>query len=298
MDITKFKPIIKRIVGKKYTRPILSGCLSDGIDLSFTDLETYVTLKDVNLPSGLLNLDHLGITNRVSELDMSDYPLFPEVQKGNSIDVSINHLEMLMDSVSNDETRLYLNGIAWVGTDLVSINGSIMTLIELQTNNTKDSSILPRTCVKELINLAKKFKLSEVNIQVDESFFKVDNEYFTLIGRLYTREFPKYRTILPVKTSHKMIVNTLPLFKDIKSILNKNNGIRLDNEEGKVSLNTIGSDFKVEIGNSDFKTPIGFNMKYLSFLVELDNNLMFNNELAPVKVVKENITRIAMPLKV
>jgi DNA polymerase III sliding clamp (beta) subunit (PCNA family) len=298
MEITNLKPIIKRIVGGKYTRPVLSKILSDGQNLSVTDLETFIILKGFDMPKGLLDLESLGITNKVSELEVSEYPVFPSFKEGNKLTVSIKHIEMLLDSASTDETRLCLNGIAWIDSDLVSVDGHILTRIEGQNKNTKDSSIMPRTSIKELVNLCKKFKLSEVTIHVDDSFFRVDNEYFTLMGRIIAREFPKYKTVIPVKTSHEMTINNLVKLKDIKDILNRNKSVRLESQSERVNLIVDGTDFIKEVGIGEFKQPVGFNLKYLEFLVELDNKLMFNNELSPFMVTKENITRIAMPLKV
>lgn len=297
MTITNFKPILKRITKKQY-RPVLSCAMSNGTDLSVTDLETYLTLKGVNLPNGLLNIDSLGLTNQSPDLDVSDYPIFPEVTTSDVITVSIKNLELLLESASNDETRLYLNGIAWVGTDLVSINGHILTRIENQANNGRDSSIMPRVSLKELVALSKKFKLNEVSISVDSEFFKVDNEYFTLMGRLIAREFPKYQTVIPVKTSQTMIITSPVKLKTVKDILNRNKAIRLETIDQVTRLVVDGTEFKAEVGGSQFTGILGFNLKYLEFLTDLDSKLEFNNELSPVKVTKGNITRIAMPLKV
>lgn len=297
-NIVALKPIIKRIIGGKYTRPILTKVLSNGIDLSLTNLETYITLKGTNLPNGLLDLESLGLTNKVSELDASDFPLFPIVDIGSKITVSISNLELLLESASTDETRIYLNSVAWAGTDLVSINGHIMTLISGQVNNDHDTSIMPRTSLKELINLSKKFKIKHVTISVDSEFFKVDNEHFTLMGRLINREYPKYQSVVPVKTSQSMTIDNPVQVRTVKDILNRNKAVRLETDNQVTSLVVDGSEFKQVVGTSDFKGILGFNLKYLEFLTCLDSNLKFNNELSPVRVDRGNITRIAMPLKV
>ena len=251
------------------------------------------------MPSGLLDIDSLGLTNKLLDLDVADYPLFPVVSVDNKIQVSIKDLELLLESVSSDETRMFLNGVAWAGTDLVSVNGHIMTVIQDQTNNSQDSSIMPRTSIKELVNLSKKFKLPSVTIQVDSMYFQCDTEYFTLVGRLIAREFVRYKTIIPVKTSHSMTIVTPVKFKDVKPILNKKNyAVRLETDLNKTSLVIGGTDFKVAVGTSDFNGVVGFNLKYLEFLTNLDTTLRFNNELSPVVATKGNILRLAMPLKV
>lgn len=297
-NIVALKPIIKSIIGGRYTRPILTKVYSNSVGLSLTNLETYITIKGTNLPYGLLDFDSLGITNKLSELDYTDYPLFPDTIPNDKITVSIENLELLMGSVSTDETRINLCGICWAGTDLVSINGHIMTVISGQVNNGRDSSIMPSSSIKALIKLSKKFKLKEVTISVDSELFKVDNAHFTLMGRLISREFPKYQSVIPVKTSKEMVIVHPVKFKEVKSILNTNKAVRLETDNQVTSLVVAGSDFKQVVGNSEFKGIIGFNLKYLEFLTNLDSKLEFNNELSPVKVTKGNILRIAMPLKV
>ncbi len=56
------------------------------------------------------------------------------------------------------------------------------------------------------------------------------------------------------------------------------------------------TEFKAVVGRGD-DSEIGFNMKYLEFMTDVDNKLKFNNALAPVMVTKGDVIRIAMPLK-
>lgn len=297
MNIVALKPILKNIT-RKQLRPELSHVMSNGVDLSVTNLETYLTLKGINLPSGMLNLASLGLTNQNIEFDLSDYPIFPELVNRNGITVSIKNLGLLLESASTDETRIFLNSIAWIGTELVSTNGYILTCIKNQAKNTQDTSIMPSSSIKELIGLSKKFKLSEVTISVDSDFFEVDNEHFTLVGRLIKREYLKYQSVIPVRTSQTMTIANPVKSGIVKDILNRNKAIRLETQDQVTTLVVDGSEFKAEVGNSDFKGTIGFNLKYLEFLTNLDSNLKFNNELSPVLVSSGDITRIAMPLKV
>lgn len=301
MNIVNLKPIIKRIAGKQ-TRAILNTALSDGKNLMVTDLETYLTIKGANTPKGVLSLDSLGITNSVLEYDVSDFPDFPdftEFSKKNEIEISIKDIEMLLESVSDDETRIFLNGIAWVENELVSTNGFILTIMGGQATNDKSSSIMPKDSMKALVNLCKKFKMVQVKIQVDESYFKVDNEHFTLMGRLIAREYLKYQAVIPKTTKNEISITDMVKFKDIKDILNKRSfKVNLESHSGQAFLVVEGTEFKKEVGTNNFNNAVGFNLKYLEFLTKLDGKLMFNNELSPFMVAKGNVTRIAMPMKI
>ena len=153
--------------------------------------------------------------------------------------------------------------------------------------------------MKYLVNLCKKFKMIQVKIQVDGSFFKVDNEHFTLMGRLIAREYLKYKAVVPKTTNKEMNIVEPVKFKDIKDILNKRSfKVNLESKNGQAFLVVEGTEFKKQVGTNEFNSDIGFNLKYLEFLTKLDSKLMFNNELSPFMAAKGNITRIAMPMKI
>lgn len=299
MELIKLKPIFKRIA-KNTNRPLLSNVLSKDNTLSITDLETCIIIKNTNLSTGLIKLDTLGLTNEVNNhQDLDDYPVFGHSTLDNNITISIKDLELLLESASKDETRLNLNGIAWDQNNLVSTNGHVLTLIKTEfTNNLEDTVIMPRASIKELVQLSKKYKLKECSFSIDGSFFTVDNEHFTLSGRLISRGFPKYQTIIPVKTSHKIELNELPKYSTIKDLFNKRtNAAAFKVDNGLLTLNINNTEFSQVIGQCNNNTEFGFNYKYFEFLSNLGSTIKFNNELSPFLVEKDNYIRVAMPLK-
>lgn len=298
VTINDLKPIIKRLT--KSPRDVLTKVLVDYRGLSFTDLETFVTINSsYDLPHGLLDVNSLGITNVVSDSSVDEYPIFPTVETSNKVTISIKNLEMLLESSSKDETRLQLNSVAWIERDLVSVDGHILTRIDSQpVNVNKEGSIFPRTSLKELVTLSKKFKLNEVTLRVNGEYFKVTSESFTMFGRLIKREFPKYKHVIPTNTMFTINVTDGVKLSKVKDIINKiSNCISLVNESGECFLLVKDTTFKQRVGTSNFTKDIRFNLKYLNFLTDLNSELKLNHELSPVMVTKGNITRIAMPMK-
>jgi DNA polymerase III sliding clamp (beta) subunit (PCNA family) len=298
MKAENIKTLAKKIMSRR-TRPILKQIKSDGTNLYFTDLETTVTIKNVNYPIGMIKTETLGVNNEVLDNDTSNFPLFNEsVSVNNKLKVSVSNLELLLDSVSKDETRPNLCGIAWVKSDLVSTNGHILTLVEGNNINDHESSIFPKKSIESLLFLAKKFKMKEMLLSVDSMHFTIDTENFTLFGKLISRDYPRYQSIIPIKTENSIIIKNRVEVKTIKDILNRNKTVEIKSENGNLKLLVQGSTYDQVIGQGELKESFAFNLKYLNFMLDLDNKIMFDNGLRPFMVKKGNITRVGMPVRI
>lgn len=226
-------------------------------------------------------------------------------------------------AISTDETRLYLNGIYLQLTDSklrsVAIDGHRLALLDThefigENKFLVDGVIVPKKGISELKKIADTYPEDDVAISLDDSFMFVNarNEYYLSI-RLIAREYPKYQTVIPSKTTNRFHIDRnaiLNAVKRIKILSNeKTNGVKLNilKNELVISTNHPALGQAVETLPIDYDgkaTEIGFNAKYLieslQVLNETDVTFEFNNELSPVVIKADDLPEflgIIMPLK-
>ena len=353
---------ILSVVDKRNTRPILTytqiETSENEIKISATDLEVSAkihipaeidgnstfcvnakNLFDIlrELPEGKiqlkledenhLNLEYQDIHYKLLVYKNDDFPHLTFGNINNEFLLSSKKVLEIINktsyAVSNDETRLYLNGIFLQEIDGklrgVATDGHRLALVdtELQTSNIDilvNGIIVPRKGVQELKKIAETYLQNDLKISVDESFMYVSAEdsYFLSI-RLIAREYPKYQAVIPNKTSYKIQVDRNLLMDAVKRIKimsnEKSNGVRakLTENEFTISANhpSLGDAFeKIAIQYEGKEMEIGFNAKYLietlSVLDEGEIVMEINNELSPVIIKSERIPNylgIIMPLK-
>jgi len=303
------KPTLKQLLpilkfSKKCTRPLLafSGLVKDN-SLLISDFETSLEIKNVDLKNGLHNIETINLMNSsINNDSVNEYPLIAFESSKNVLNVSLKELISLMVFVSKDETRLFLNGVAWIKNELCATNGHVMKVITGKSENENDS-ILPATSIKVLIRLMKKYKMNSIDLMVSDEYFTAINENFNFRGRLIQRDYPKYTAVIPVKTSKKIEITEKIDFKELKPALNKNTFVsNLVIEKKEVFLVVPLTEIKIKVGKTSHKKldPIGFNLKYLCEILEnSDNNILeFNNSLSAFIVNNNNGCSIIMPMKI
>lgn len=226
-------------------------------------------------------------------------------------------------AISTDETRLYLNGIYLQMMDgklrSVAIDGHRLALLDThefigENKYLADGVIVPRKGISELKKIAESYPDDEVSISLDDSFMFVNakNEYFLSI-RLIAREYPKYQTVIPSKTTNKFHIDRNAILNAVKRIRilsnEKTNGVKLNIQNNELIISTnhpaMGqATEKLPISYDGKPTEIGFNARYLidglSVLNESDVTFEFNNEVLPVVMKADDLPEflgIIMPLK-
>lgn len=255
-----------------------------------------------------------------------DYPhlTFNEVDdfKMKSADI-VEMISKTSHAISTDETRLYLNGIFLQEANqklrAVAIDGHRLALLDVNefigsNKNLVDGVIIPRKGINELKKICEADLSSEISLSLDESFLYVSNkENYNLSIRLIAREYPKYQTVIPAKTSYDFTIAKTTLINAVKRIKilsnEKTNGIKFILNENKLTISSshpsLGKASEViEIDYHGQDLEIGFNAKYiidtLSVFDNEDIKLEFNNELSPVVIKSEKLPDflgIIMPLK-
>jgi DNA polymerase-3 subunit beta len=352
------------VVDKKNSRPILTNCLfnifKNKLEVVGTDLEVSAKIiipvtadqnfsfcintknisdilrelpdEDATLefnPSNYsLKLDCGKINYSLLVSNSDEFPMIKFENSSNKTKIKSKDLSELIGrtfhAISNDETRIYLNGIYFQTIDnkfrAVAIDGHRLALYDLEnyniTNqNLKDGIIIPRKGIFEIKKVCEIFQNDLIEFSTDDSFINIEvNGSYFLSVRLIAREYPKYQTVIPSKTTQAFKIDRDQVLKAVKRIKvassEKTNGIKFKLEEGKLVLNandpTIGNATEsIDVDFHGKPIEIGFNAKYLidtlSVIEPGDTTIEFNNELSPVVLKTQkmpNFLGIIMPLKI
>lgn len=350
------------VVDKRNTRPILTYLKAEVVDsklaLLATDLEvsakilipaqsqeeTSFCVNAKNLYEVLQELPDKTLTIEVKEenklkLNMGeidfelliykseDFPhlVFQNVQ--NEFLISSKQITEIINktyyAISNDETRLYLNGIFVQDMNgklrAVATDGHRLALLDTNVllnsiDTLVNGIIIPKKGIGELKKIAEAYSENDLKISVDESFIYVTakDNYFLSI-RLIAREYPKYQAVIPNKTSFTLRAQKDQLLSAVKRTKvmsnEKSYGVRakLTNNQLTLSANHPSLGAAYETVNIDYEgkeMEIGFNAKYLmdalASIEDTDVILELNNELSPIIIRAEKMPHylgIIMPLK-
>ncbi len=291
-------------------------------ELPNTDI--HITLED---GENLLKINCNDIHYSLLIYESEEYP---KLHFGNDNTFEINS-DSLLDlinktsyAISNDETRLHFNGIYLQEVDsklrAVATDGHRLSLIELdlaEQNNEAlvNGIIIPKKGVFELKKVAESYPDQILKISVDESYMYVEAKEEYHIGiRLIAREYPKYQSVIPGKTTFTLTADKEAIFNAVKRIKimsnEKSNGIKVlikDNSLTVMANHPSLGDARetIPVDYEGKEMEIGFNAKYLmdsfSILDSEDIILELNNELSPVLVRSNNLQNylgIIMPLRI
>lgn len=277
--------------------------------------------------NNLLNLSCKNINYSLLITNADEFPQLSFQNQSSEFRLKTKQISHIINktqhAISTDETRLYLNGIYLQLHDeklrSVAIDGHRLALLDTfeflgENKFLSDGVIIPKKGISELKKIADSYPDDEVSISLDDSFMFVNarNEYYLSI-RLIAREYPKYQTVIPSKTTNKFQIDRnaiLNAVKRIKILSNeKTNGVKLNIQNGELIISTnhpaLGQATEtLPINYNGKATEIGFNAKYLieslSVLNETDVTFEFNNELSPVVIKADDLPEflgIIMPLK-
>ena len=214
-----------------------------------------------------------------------NFPLSEEDFKKNPFEVvSQDFLKLLNKSkisISNDETRHYLNGIylhkmnlqnksflSGVATDSHRLSSSSL---EINSSTEFEPIILPKKTIFQLISLLEKSS-NTIKISNNKSKIKFEIGNGLLISKVIDGRFPDYEKVIP-KSNNKVLQLKL---SDFKNSIERVTTVSLDRKEGlkmaitknslQLSVNSPNSGEGVENINAQFNSEnmnISFNSRYL-----------------------------------
>ena len=218
-------------------------------------------------------------------LSPDDFPLSGEDIKQKTFDISSQKLLKLLNktkiSISNDETRHYLNGIylhktkienkiflSGVATDSHRLSSSSL---EIEPNTDFEAIILPKKTIFQLIYLLEE-NTNMIKISNSKSKIKFEMGNGVLISKVIDGRFPDYSKVIPQGNDKVLEVKS----NEFKNSIERVTTVSSDRKEGlkmiiskdllKFSVNNPNSGEGTENINVKFNSndmAISFNSKYL-----------------------------------
>ena len=280
----------------------------------------------------LQNENKLNISADKSKFNLLCLPVdnFPNLNESFSTDgLNINGTKFLSllnktkISMSNDETRHYLNGIyihltesdkksylTGVATDSHRLSSSSISLNK--TDNFKPF-ILPKKTVFQLCNLIQDnnddvvFKSSETKIQFQIGKSKI-------ISKVIDGKFPDYKKVVPQNNQKILKVDTKDFINSVERVItvsiDRKEGVKIALKKDQIELfvNSSSSgegkeNLKASYNSEDL--TVGFNSRYLLDIASEINDqkltMNLNDSVSPVLIQDNSDTNsyfVIMPMKI
>jgi len=260
-------------------------------------------------------------------LSSDNFPLSDEDIKQKTFEVSSQKMLKLLNktkiSISNDETRHYLNGIylhkinienksflSSVATDSHRLSSS---RLEIDSDAHIESIILPKKTIFQLISLLEQ-STSAIKISNNKSKIKFEINSGVLISKVIDGRFPDYSKVIP-KDNNKILQIKL---NEFKNSIERVTTVSSDRKEGlkmniskdflQLSVNSPNSGEGIESINAIFNSDdmdISFNSRYLIDIAsQIENDLIIINlkDAASPVLIKDmsdkNSFHVVMPMKI
>mgnify|MGYP001166268857 CR=1 FL=1 len=288
--------------------------------------------QNTKVKFSLQSLNKLTLVSSNSKFNLlclpsDNFPLLDEDIQQKSFEISSQKILKLLNktkiSISNDETRHYLNGIylhkinlenksflSGVATDSHRLSFS---RLEIDSNTNFESIILPKKTIFQLIALLEQNE-SIVKISNNKSKIKFEMENGILISKIIDGRFPDYNKVIP-KDNDKILEIKLNDFKNsIERVTtvssDRKEGLKMDISQDVLQL-TVNSpnsgegveNIKVKFNSDNMK--ISFNSRYLiDISSQIENEtiiLCLKNPGSPVLIKDlsdKNSFHVVMPMKI
>lgn len=260
-------------------------------------------------------------------LPPDNFPLLDENISQKNFEVSSQKLLKLLNktkiSISNDETRHYLNGIFLHKTKLE--NKSFLCGVATDSHRLSSSSleidpsiniepiILPKKTIFQLISLLEQSG-SSIKISNNKSKIKFEMDNGVLISKVIDGRFPDYSKVIP-KGNDKILHLKLEEFKNsIERVTtvssDRKEGLRMaiSKDAVQLSVNNPTSGEGIENINAKFNSEdlnISFNSRYLTDITsQIENEsivLNLKDAGSPVLIndfSDKNSFHVVMPMKI
>lgn len=260
-------------------------------------------------------------------LPVDNFPSFADEFEANEIQLDNTKFLKLLNktriSISNDDTRHYLNGIYLHLTE--AQNRNFLTAVATDSHRLSSSSleveklndfrplILPRKTVLQLCSLLSE-TTEQLNMQTSENKIKFRIGNIKLISKVIDGKFPDYKKVVPTNNDKILVIST----KDFINSIERVTSVSLDRKEGlklaiskdsvQLSVNSANSGEGNEKIKSNFSSEnlnISFNSKYLidiaSEIEDKSLKMNFKDSVSPVLIedsADKNSYFVIMPMKI
>jgi len=260
-------------------------------------------------------------------LPPDNFPLSDENIEQKKFEVSSKKLLRLLNkskiSISNDETRHYLNGIylhktklenksflCGVATDSHRLSSSSL---EIDSNIVIEPIILPKKAIFQLVALLEQDNKT-VGISINKAKIKFQMNSGVLISKVIDGKFPDYNKVIP-KDNNKTLQVNLDNFKNsiervttVSSDRTEGLKMSISNDALQLSVNNPNSGEGSENIKATFNSDpidISFNSRYLIDIADQIENesiyINFKDASSPVLIKDfsdKNSFYVVMPMKI
>lgn len=247
--------------------------LPDGAEIEFW----------TNEDGSLLHLKSGRSNYNFACLPVADFPFMTTENLPCSFQIHAAELSRLIDrtrfSMSTEETRYYLNGIYFHGTQsgclrAVATDGLRLAQAEVELSPDIQSMpgvIVSRKTIHEIRKLIDE-AAEEVTVSLSEKQIKFVTGSSVLISRLIEGKFPEYENVIPSNNDNILQVNakTFAEVVDRISIMStdKLRPVKLHIQDSTMTLSAHSSETgnaeeKIEISYSGASLDFGFNSRYI-----------------------------------
>ena len=260
-------------------------------------------------------------------LPTDNFPTFADEFEGQEISLNNSRFLKLLNktriSISNDDTRHYLNGVflhltegqgrnflTGVATDSHRLSSSSL---EIENNTNFNSLILPRKTVFQLCSLLSE-STETLLMQTSDNKIKFSLGNMKLISKVIDGKFPDYKKVVPTTNNKTLVVSAKDFINSIERVasvsLDRKEGVKLviNKDNVQLSVNSANSGEGNEKIKADFNSEnlnISFNSKYLIDIASEveDKNLKMNlkDSASPVLIEDtsdKNSYYVIMPMKI
>ena len=290
--------------------------ISSNSDLNFElKTENKLSLKSDNSDFNLLCLP------------TDNFPTFVDEFEGQEILLNNSRFLKLLNktriSISNDDTRHYLNGIYLHLTEAggrnfltgVATDSHRLSSSSLEIDNIGDFSsiILPRKTVFQLCSLLAETS-EKLTMQTSDNKIKFSLGKMKLISKVIDGKFPDYKKVVPAANDKTLIVSSKDFIDSIERVasvsLDRKEGVKLSISKDNIqlSVNSANSGEGNEKIKAEFNSEnlnISFNSKYLidiaSEVEDKKLKINFKDSASPVlieDVSDKNSYYVIMPMKI
>jgi len=260
-------------------------------------------------------------------LPTDNFPTFADEFEGSEITLNNSRFLKLLNktriSISNDDTRHYLNGIFLHITEAhgrnfltgVATDSHRLSSSSLEIENTTDftSIILPRKTVFQLCSLLTDSG-DQLTMQASDNKIKFTLGNMKLISKVIDGKFPDYKKVVPTNNDKTLVVSSKDFINSIERVasvsLDRKEGVKLaiNKDNVQLSVNSANSgegNEKIKAQFSSENLNISFNSKYLIDIASEveDKNLKMNlkDSASPVLIEDasdKNSYYVIMPMKI
>src|SRR3990167_8520800 len=225
--------------------------------------------------NNILSINSDRYKTQILGFDAKDFPIIPKIKSKPlaSIPAKLlrNSLITVLDSVAVSETRPELAGvlldfnndkIVFAATDSFRLTEKSVDF----KNNQKQSFIIPRNTVVELIRIAGELE-GDLVFNTSDNQISFSNDDFEIVSRVIDGNYPDYKKVIPEKFVSKVLVRKDELDKAIRlaGLFSTNvSDIKINCSEKGITILAKNSD------KGEIETLIESSLKNQSFEVSLN----------------------------